>query len=107
MSDRAVGGHPVRSRQNPGRHIHHARSVRAHIGALIGEIAIIDREDHTAGIDRSADSMHLLARMIGCDQVLAAVLDPFHRPVEALGGDADQHILGIKFATDAEPTADM
>ena len=51
--------------------------------------------------------MHLLTGMVGGDQMFAAVLDPFHRPAETLGGDADQHVLGIKLAAHAEPAADM
>ncbi len=45
--------------------------------------------------------------MIGGDEMLTAILDPFHRPVEALGRDADQNVLGIKFAAHAEAAADM
>src|SRR5262249_33601727 len=107
MSDRAIGRHPIRSRQNPDRHMHHARCMRADIGLLIMEIAIIDREDDALGIDRGADLMHLLARMIGGDQMLAAVLDPFYRALEPLGRDTDQHVFGIELAADAEPAADM
>jgi hypothetical protein len=33
--------------------------------------------------------MQLLARMVGGDQVLAAILDPFHRPVEAARSRTD------------------
>ena len=49
----------------------------------------------------------LVARMVGGDQMLAAVLDPFHRPVEPHRRDADQHVLGIKLAADAEAAADV
>ncbi len=59
------------------------------------------------GVDRGADLVQLLARVIGRDQVLAPVFDPFHRPVEFFGGDANQHILGIELAADAEAAADM
>ena len=51
--------------------------------------------------------MELLARMIGGDQMLAPVLDPFHRAAEPHGGDADQHVLGIELAADAEAAADV
>ena len=49
----------------------------------------------------------LLARMVGGDQMLAPVLDPFHRPAEPHRRDADQHVLRIEFAADAEAAADM
>ena len=58
-------------------------------------------------IDRGAHLVMLLARMIGGDQVLAPVLDPFHRPAEPQRRDADQHVLGIELAADAEAAADM
>ena len=49
----------------------------------------------------------LIARMVGGDQMLAAVLDPFHRAVEPHRGDANQHVLGINLAADAEAAADV
>ncbi len=65
------------------------------------------REDAAFAVDRRAYPMQLLARLIGGDQVLAPVLDPFHRPAQPHGGDADQHVLGIELAADAEAAADM
>ena len=49
----------------------------------------------------------LLARMVRRDQMLAAVLDPFHRHAEPQRGEAHQHVLGIELAADAEAAADM
>ena len=43
--------------------------------------------------------------MIGGEQVLAPILDPFDRPAQTNGGDADQDILGIKLA--AHPEIDL
>ena len=71
------------------------------------KIAIVDGEDAALAVDRGADAMELLARMIGGDQMLAPVLDPFHRPAQAHGGDADQHVFRIELAADAEAAADM
>ena len=65
------------------------------------------REDAALGVDRGADLVPLLARVIGGDQMLAPVLDPFHRPAEPQRGEADQHVLGIKLAANAEAAADM
>ena len=107
MAERAVGRHAVRTRQDAGRHVHDARRVGADIGALVVEIAVVDGEDDAVVVDRGADPVQLLARMIGRDQMLAPVLDPFHRAVEPLGGDADQHVLGIELAANAEAAADM
>ena len=83
MADRAVGRHAIRPGQYAGRHVHDARRVGAHIGALVVEIAVVDGEDDAVLVDRGADPVQLLARVIGGDQMLAPVLDPFHRPVES------------------------
>ena len=45
--------------------------------------------------------------MIGGEQVLAPILDPFDRPAQTNGGDADQDILGIKLAAHPEASAHM
>ena len=107
MADGAVGRHAIGPGQDAGRHVHDARRVGAHIGALIVEIAVVDGEDHAVAVDGGADLVQLLARVIGRDQMLAPVFDPFHRPVEFLGGDANQHVLRIKLAAGAEAAADM
>ena len=58
-------------------------------------------------VDGGADFVMLLARMIGRDQVFAPVLDPFDRTTEFQRGGANQNILWINFAADAEAAADM
>jgi hypothetical protein len=95
VADRAVSGHAVRSGEDSRCHMHDARGVGAHIGALVVKITVVDCEDAAFAVDRRANAMELLARVVGSDQVLAPVLDPLHRPVEPHGGDADQHILRI------------
>ena len=65
------------------------------------------REDEAARVDRGADAVDLVARMVGGDQVLAPVLDPLDRPAEAECGEGDEHILGIDLAANAEAAADM
>ena len=107
VADRAIGRHPIRAGQDARRHVHDSCGMGAHIGALVVEINVVDGEDDAVGIDRGADLVQLLARMIGRDQMLAAVLDPFHRAIEVYRGDADQHVLGIKLAADAEAAADV
>ena len=51
--------------------------VRAHISALIVQEFAVDREQLAIAIDRGADTIVLLAGMIGRDQMLATILDPF------------------------------
>src|SRR5215467_5497032 len=87
--------------------MHDAGGVGAHIGALVVEVAIINGEDPSLIVDGSAQAVELLARMIGGHQMLAAVLDPFHRPVESHRRDTDQHIFRIELAADAEASADV
>ena len=60
-----------------------------------------------SSVQAAANVVVLVARMVGGDQVLAAVLDPFHRALEPHRRDADQHVLGIDLAADAETAADM
>ena len=98
--DRAPAAWRRRDRAPSPRGCAHRRPGRERISSSM-------REDAPVAIDRGADAMLLLARMIGGDQVLAAILDPFHRPPQAQRGDADQHVLGIELAADAEAAADM
>ena len=105
VTDRAIGRDPVGTGKDAGRHMHDARGMGAHIGALIVEITIVDGEDSPFVVDRRTQSVKLLARMIGGDQMLAPVLDPFHRPPEAHGRDADQHVFRVELAADAEAAA--
>ncbi len=79
----------------------------ADVRALVVEIGVVDGENHAVAINGGANFVQLLARMIGGDQVLATVLDPFHRSIEFLGGDADEKILWIHLAANAEAAADM
>ena len=58
-------------------------------------------------IDRGAHLVHLIARVVGGEQMLAAVLDPLDRPAQAARGEADENVLGIQLAPNAEPAADV
>ena len=107
MADRAVGRNAIRAGQHGGGKIGNGGRVRAHVGALVVKEFVVDGEDAAFGLDGRPDAMELLARMVGGDQVLAAVLDPFHRPAEPERRGAHQNILGIELAADAEAAADM
>ena len=45
--------------------------------------------------------------MVGGNEVLATILDPFHRAAQAHSGDADEHILRIELATDTKTAPHM
>ena len=71
------------------------------------EDLVLDAEDAAVLVDRDAREMALLAALVGAHQMLAPVLDPFHRPAEPHRGDQHQQVLGIELAADAEAAADM
>ncbi len=56
-------------------------------------------------IDRDAGVVMLFARVIGRHQMLAPVLDPFDRPAEPHRREADEKILRVELAADAEAAA--
>ena len=58
-------------------------------------------------VDRGADAVDLVARMVGGDEMLAPVLDPLDRPAEAERGERHEHVLRVELAADAEAAADM
>ena len=100
ISREAIG-----AQQHGGGEIWHRRSVGAHIGALIVEKLAVDGEEPAGFVDRGADVVMLLARVISRDQVLAAILDPFHRTLKPQRGEAGEYVLRIEFAAHAEAAA--
>ena len=46
-----------------------------------------------------------LARMVGGGQMLAPILDPFHRSAQPGRREGDEEILGVELAAGAEPAA--
>src|SRR5206468_1816154 len=64
-------------------------------------------EDRAVGVRGDLQLAHDLARMIGGNEALAAILDPLHRTPEPHGGQRDQQILRIELAAHAEAAADV
>ena len=79
----------------------------ADIGALVVPERVLDAEQQAVRIDRRADAVALLARVVGGKQVLPAVLDPLDRPAEPQRRQADQVVLGVELAAHPEPAPDM
>jgi hypothetical protein len=77
----------------------------ADVGALVEPELVIKPQDDAVGINRHPHMVALLTRMVRSHQVLAAVLDPFDRVTEPECGEADQEVLGVKLAANAEATA--
>ncbi len=76
-------------------------------GAAIDEIIVADRDDAAIIVEPYLDVMQLVARMRRAHQVLAAVLDPPHRPAEPVGEEGDKQIFGIDVPLTAEAAADI
>ena len=104
-ADRAIGRNPIRAGQHRDRHFRDARTVGAHVGALVEDKFVLERQDAALFIDRDAGVVMLLARVIGRHQMLAPVLDPFDRAAEPHCGETDEEILRVELAPDAEAAA--
>ncbi len=77
------------------------------IGALIGEEADVQAEDEAPRVHGRPQTVALVAGMVGGHHVLAPVLDPADGPPQAQGRRADEHVLRVDLAPDAEAAADM
>jgi|HubBroStandDraft_6_1064221.scaffolds.fasta_scaffold20067_3 hypothetical protein len=94
MANAAIGRDAVRPGDHRHRHLRHPGAMRAHIGALVEEECVFQSQNPTVRVERGARMMALLARVVGGHQMLAPVLDPFDRPSQSQGGEADKKILG-------------
>ena len=65
------------------------------------------REDGAVARAGDLEDRLLLARVVHRHQVLAAVLDPFHRALDVAGRERDQEILRIELAARAVAAADV
>ena len=59
------------------------RAVGAQIGADVGMGVAAQRQDRAVALAGDLELAFGVARVIGGDQMLAAVLDPFHRPADS------------------------
>ena len=107
VTGRPIGRYDIGAGQHGRGQIRDRGGVGPDVGALVRPEFDLEAEDEAARIDRSAHLVHLIARVVGRDQMLAAVLDPFDRPAQAARGETDQHVLGIELAADAETAADV
>ena len=90
------------------------RGLRRHDPAVSADIRTHVRENMPAhGENRAvafARDLNLaidLARVVGRNQMLPAILDPFHRPADETRRERDQEFLGIELTLDAEAAADV
>ena len=76
-------------------------------GAAIDDVVVADREDMAVIVKADLDIVPLVARMGRAHQVLAALLDPAHRPAEPAREERDQQVLGVDMALAAKAAADI
>ena len=64
-------------------------------------------EDRTVAVAGDFQLAFRFARVVGRGEMLAPVLDPFHRPAGEARGEWDQKIFGVELAARAEAAADV
>ena len=101
----------VRNAVGPGQDLRDVaragRAVGAQIGADVGMGVAAQRPDGAVAVAGDLEVALDIARVIGRDEMLAPVLDPFHRPADRLRRERDQEILGIELAAHAKAAADV
>ena len=75
--------------------------------AAIDNVIVAQCEDMTLIVKPDLDIVQLVARMRRAHQVLAAPLDPAHRPAELARQESDQQVLGVDMALAAKAAADV
>src|SRR5262245_26243774 len=103
----AIGWHAIRARQHGRRKVGDGCGVCAHVSPVIVKELVIDPENAAIFVDRGPDLVALLARMIGGDQMLAAIFNPFYGFPELQRRSANEDVLRIHLAANAEAAADM
>ena len=96
----------VGSRQMHGGVIRDARANRVP-GAAIDEIVVVEREDMAPIVEADFDIVPLVARMRRAHQMLTALLDPTHRPAEAMREEGHEEVFGIDVPLAAKAAADI
>ncbi len=76
-------------------------------GAEVHEHVVAHRQDPSVFRRRDRDAMDLVARVCGCGEVLAALLEPAHRLPELACREHYQHVLGVLDALLAESAPDV
>jgi hypothetical protein len=85
----------------------HPDRMGTQVGPLVMEEFVVNGEDVARWVDGGPDEVALFARMIGREQMLAPVLDPFHRPAQAHCCRADQNVFWIKLAANTEAATNV
>ena len=102
----AVGRQLVAERHVLGGVVRQVDTARR-VGAVIVYQRAADAEQARLVIDRHFDIPVLVALLRRGDEMLEAVLDPFHRPLQQYGRQAGDDILRVEDQLRAEPAADV
>ena len=101
----AVGRHHVGAGERGRRDERHDDAPRQ-VGAGVVQHGAAQAEDFAVAVDRDRDLPVLVALLRRRQEMLAAVLLPFHRPAELDGGGRDHRLLRIERRLGAEAAAD-
>ncbi|CAB4936022.1 unannotated protein [freshwater metagenome] len=107
MAGDAVVRNAVGARQHRGREGGNSGRVRAHIGTLIEPKLIVEGLNDPFSSHGRAQAVHLIARVVGTDEVLASVLDPRNRSAQLPRRPTHQRILGVELTPNSESAADV
>src|SRR5258706_10759106 len=86
--------------------VDHAGADRIPCPAIDNE-AVAQRKNAAVAVEADLDVVQLVARMTRADQMLAAVLDPLHRPPQPARQERNQQVFRIDGPLEAEAAADV
>ncbi len=98
--------HLIAERQRRSRSVRHVDAARR-IGAVLVDQRAANAADFAAGVERHLHVPDLVALLGGGDEVLAAVLDPFHRPAQEQRGERNHRLLLVEHELRSEAAADI
>ena len=98
---------PVRARQELSRDADRVGDAGPRIGTDIDRHVAAQSEDRAVAAAGHLDGAGNITGVVDGQKVLAAVLDPFDRALEAVRGEGDQEVLGIEIAADTKSPADV
>ena len=100
-----VGRDVVGPGQHAERQLGDDDPVRAQVGAVVVPQLVAQREQAVLLVEGGLEAVQLLARVVGGDEVLRAVLDPLDGSPERAREVRDEQILGVELPAHAEAAA--
>ena len=84
----------------------HEHRTDARVGARVADDVGVEADDRAVALQAQLGVHDEAATLDQRQQVLGAVLGPFHRPAQLLGGSCGKDVLDIEGGLGAEPSAD-